>query len=277
MNRTVFVEDSSGPDRYTGFFEQTDGTEEGTPPGGYLYVSDHFSEQVVGAVEVYRAPLELTEGNVKVFWSTDGTKCGVEIWGRMRGIIDVTTGDQVHVEVSSPQSPAITDPEWLRGFDSYLDHHQFVRVRQRFWKVEAQHCDPEARPLPENETPIETNFIMYEKGPDDLFAVFEDDGHSGYLYLYDSKKGEIAENLHNYDRSVKMNVQPEDVEVVWSDDGHKCAVIIGGKMRGIIDRQKPVPGRVWMEDGNSPGIADEEWLKGFEYLRSDDRENRGNR
>jgi hypothetical protein len=45
-------------------------------------------------------------------------------------------------------------------------------------------------------------------------------------------------------------------------------VIIFDKMRGIIDRKKGLPGRVWMETQDSPGIADPEWLKGFEYLQS---------
>lgn len=262
----VFVEDSRGPDRYVGFFEQTDGSEEGTPPGGYLYISDNQTEQIVSAMEICRTPLNFKESDIRVLWSTDGTKCGVEIWGRIRGVINVATGDQVSIELKNPQSTAITDQQWLRGFDDYLDHQVFIRARQRFWKAEAQYQDPDIKPTLEIETPISTNFITYDKGPDDLFGVFEDDKCSGYLYLFDSKKGEIAEFLHNYDRSQSLIVHREDVEVAWSDDGRKCGVIIWGKMRGIIDRQKPAPGRVWINDRNSPGITDGEWLRGFEYL-----------
>jgi hypothetical protein len=268
MKQSILVESSCGPDRYTGFFEQTDGTDAGTPVGGYLYISDCGKDEIVGAIEVCPTPLDLTEDDVRVLWSTDGTKCGVEIWGRMRGIINVATGDQVHTEIKGSHSPAVTDPEWLRGFDSYLDQHQFIRARQQFWKTEYQHHESGGQLRRERDTALRTNFIVYERGPDDLFAVFEDDGQSGYLYLYDSKTGDIAEYLHNYDRSENLQVCPEDVEVIWSEGGRKCGVIIWGKMRGIIDRQERLPGRVWMENSDSPGIADKEWLRGFEYYGS---------
>jgi hypothetical protein len=262
------VQSSFGPGRYVGFFEQTDGSEEETPSGGFLYVSDDCENRIIRAMGIYKTPLHIQENDVRVHWSTNGKKCGVEIWGRMRGIIDLETEDQIHTDVKDPQSPAVTDQKWLAGFDRYLDQHQFIRARQRFWRTEARYRDTRIAFEHEFETPTSTNFLAYERGPDDLFAVFEDDGSSGYLYLYDSKKGEIAEYVHNYDRSAKLLVNFEDVEVAWSEDGQKCGVIILRKMRGIIDRERPSPGRVWMDAYDSPGIADKGWLKGFEYLFS---------
>jgi hypothetical protein len=50
---------------------------------------------------------------------------------------------------------------------------------------------------------------------------------------------------------------------MWSDSGLKCGVVIWGKMRGIIDLTKDLPGRVWLTGINTPGIDDPEWLSGF--------------
>jgi hypothetical protein len=39
--------------------------------------------------------------------------------------------------------------------------------------------------------------------------------------------------------------------------------MIYGKMRGIIDLNSSAEGRVWMEDIETPGIGDADWLRGF--------------
>jgi hypothetical protein len=104
------------------------------------------------------------------------------------------------------------------------------------------------------------------KRTDDLAAVFEDDGTTGYLYLYreGGKQPGILRHLHVYDRNPRLKVSEGDVFVCWSADENKCGVVIHGKMRGIIDVKNNVEGRVWMETNESPGIGDEKWLKGFE-------------
>src|SRR5436305_14534344 len=118
-----------------------------------------------------------------------------------------------------------------------MDQTKFMRAREGYWKdIVKQH--EKIEPRTEEETPAETNFISYEKGPDRLFAVFEDDNATGYLYLYDSETGNMVRHLHVYDRSQKLDVSPRDVEVAWSEDGAKCGLIIWNEMRGIIDRRK---------------------------------------
>lgn len=265
----VFVADTCGPDEYVAFFEATGGEpEEETPPGGYLYISDRKDQRIVRHLEIYNRPgLGIHEDDVEVFWSSDGSKCGVAIWGRMRGIINLADGREMRAFLTGRHSDAITDHEWLSGFEKYLDQRQFIRARQRYWKeIVRQHEN--IKPRLEEETAIETNFIHYKKGPDGLFAVFEDDNTTGYLYLYDSQSGRATRHLHLYDRSQKLDVASRDVEVAWSQDGAKCGVAIWAKMRGIIDRRKDRPGRVWMESRDSTGITDPEWLSGFEYLFS---------
>jgi hypothetical protein len=266
----VFVGDTCGPDEYVAFFEATEGKpEEETPPGGYLYISDRKDQKIIRHLEIYdQLGLDIHEDDVQIFWSADGSKCGIAIWGRMRGVINLINGREVRFLLKDRHSDAITDREWLSGFENYLDQNHFIRARQRYWKEIVRQYE-NIKPRPEEGAAIETNFVHYKKGPDSLFAVFEDDNATGYLYLYDlydSQAGSVARHLHLYDRSPKLTVASRDVEVVWSEDGAKCGAIIWDKLRGIIDRAKDRPGRVWMESKDSPGINDQEWLTGFEYL-----------
>ncbi len=228
---------------------------------------DFFAIDVPPTVD---QPWEIKERDIQILWSRDGTKCAVAIWGRMRGVIDLANNRQVAAPMNNPASPAIADTDWLRSFDKYMDQEKFIRARQRFWKEKVKEYDPDALPRPEDETPIETNFIVFDKGLDDLFAVFEDDGDTGYLYVFAVADQQIRQRVQIYDKAKILNVVPEDVRVVWSADGAKCGVIIWNKMRGIIDRVKNQEGRVKLDGRESPGIGDKEWLKGFDLFRESD-------
>lgn len=107
----VFVADQSGPDEYTAFFEDDGET-------GYLYVSDRRKNEIVQHLQIYNdsAALNVSQDDVHVIWSEDGTKCGVVIWGGLRGIIDLAKGTEGRVFIESRDTSPIADPEWLRGF-----------------------------------------------------------------------------------------------------------------------------------------------------------------
>ncbi|HZR30119.1 MAG TPA: DUF2251 domain-containing protein [Terriglobales bacterium] len=264
----LFIEDTSGSEEYVAIFEVTDGTENDAPAGGYLYVLDRKEGKIIKHLEIYNNPtLDIQEGDVKIFWSSDGSKCGLAIWGRMHGVIDIVRRQGITALLEGHESLPITDPEGLKGFEDYLDQKQFIQARQRYWKEMVKQHEPNAQPGGEDETPIETNFIVYSKGPNGWFAVFEDDGETGYLYLYNSEHQKVARHLHIYDCSEKLNVAAKDVKVMWSKDGTKCGVMIWNKMRGIINL-KGAEGRVWMENRDTPGIGDQEWLSGFDSAAS---------
>lgn len=108
------------------------------------------------------------------------------------------------------------------------------------------------------------DFIVDESGPEGLVGVFEDDGETGYLYVYKPDGEGVIKHLQIYDCAKKLNVQEGDVKVAWSVDGSKCGVIIWNGMRGIIDLKHDEEGRVQLTDPNSPPISDTEWLKGFD-------------
>ena len=108
-----------------------------------------------------------------------------------------------------------------------------------------------------------SDFIVEASGPSGLFGVFEDDGETGYLYLYEPDGQGVTRHLHIYDRTPELHVQESDVQVEWSTDQTKCGVRIWGKMRGIINVASGQEGRVWLVGRSTPGIGDAEWMKGF--------------
>ena len=59
---------------------------------------------------------DLREYDIRVIWSSDGKKCGVVIWGGVRGIIDLGRGTKEQAKLLSRATPAISDPQWLNGF-----------------------------------------------------------------------------------------------------------------------------------------------------------------
>lgn len=111
----IFVGDQSGPDDLVAFFEDDGET-------GYLYVSDRGRNEIIQHLQIYinSEALDVKEKDVRVFWSKDGKKCGVVIWGGMRGIIDVQNNREGRVLLTSRATPPIDDSEWLKGFEEYL-------------------------------------------------------------------------------------------------------------------------------------------------------------
>jgi hypothetical protein len=232
---------------------------------GFFCVYKPETATVLAQVRVYVCSEELPvrKSDIKVMWSSDQTKCGVVIFGRMRAVLDIANEREVCLPLEDPKSPAITDPKWLEGFGDYLDLDQFIRARQRYWKEMVTEHEQNAQPLSENQTPVETNFIVYASGPNKTFAVFEDHAGTGYLYLFSAAEQTVLQFLHVYDRSPKVDVTPEDVRVIWAATKTKCGVAIWGKMRGIIDLASGGEGRVWIENRDTPGIGDQTWLAGF--------------
>jgi hypothetical protein len=109
----------------------------------------------------------------------------------------------------------------------------------------------------------EGEFIKEAAGPPGLFAVFEDDGETGCLYLYEPGSREVFHHLHTYDRNPDLTVHEQDVRIVWSEDLSKVGVQIWGVMRGIINLATGEDCRVRVEKRDTPGIVDSGWLSGF--------------
>jgi hypothetical protein len=250
-----FMMEVEGPVGLFAIFSEDEGA-------GYFFFYKPETQTVLAQVRVYVCSEELSvrESDVQVMWSSDRKKCGVAIFGRMRAVLDIANERELCLPLEDRKSPAITDPEWLKGFEDYLYQDQFIRARQRYWKEMVKEHEADAQPLPQDQTPIETNFVVYASGPNKTFAVFEDYAETGYLYLYSSAEQTVLRFLHVYDR---LDVAPEDVQVMWAAGETKCGVAIWDKMRGIIDLAGGGEGRVWMESRDTPGIGDEKWIEGF--------------
>ncbi|HEX6285643.1 MAG TPA: DUF2251 domain-containing protein [Pyrinomonadaceae bacterium] len=108
-----------------------------------------------------------------------------------------------------------------------------------------------------------SNFIVDKSGPNGLVGVFEDDGDTGYFYLYDVGGETILGDLQIYNDAKALKFDEHDVEVVWSSDEQKCGVRILNGMRGIIDVKGNMKVNSKLESRDSVPITDPYWLEGF--------------
>jgi len=108
-----------------------------------------------------------------------------------------------------------------------------------------------------------SDFIVDQVGPGGLVCVFEDDGSTGYLYLYEPDGRGVVEDLLIYNRAQELNVQEGDVKVFWSTDGSKCAVSIWNGIRGIIDLKRNEKFCSRLESRDTAPIRDPMWLTDF--------------
>jgi hypothetical protein len=83
---------------------------------------------------------------------------------------------------------------------------------------------------------------MVMKGPSPLengiVAVFEDDGETGYFYAMDKSWGiqPIVDALHIYNVESVQNAQlPCTVQILWSADGQKAALVIDEFPHAVFD------------------------------------------
>ena len=71
-----------------------------------------------------------------------------------------------------------------------------------------------------------------------LAVVFEDDGDTGYFYALDKSRPDnpIVDSLHIYNvASVSDKNLPSTVQIVWSQDGKKAALLINRYPHAIFD------------------------------------------
>lgn len=145
---------------------------------------------------------------------------------------------------------------------SALDLPSFLKARKAYWQAVAKEWGV---PL-QNAAAEVDGFLIAEKGPADRWAIFEDDTRTGYLYSFSADAGAIDDSVQVYVRTDHLDVAPRDVRLYWSNHGDKCAVAVWSHLRAIIDIEKGEAGGAALLDKSSPGINDEEWLRGFEYL-----------
>ena len=81
--------------------------------------------------------------------------------------------------------------------------------------------------------------FMAEDSPNGQFsAFFEDEGDTGYFYAADLSKTDeaILDAVHIYNvANVVDKDRPSSLEIVWSSDGLKCALLINGFTHAAFD------------------------------------------
>ena len=115
----------------------------------------------------------------------------------------------------------------------------------------------------------DSRFMVDEEGPAGVFGLFEDDGTTGWFYLYEPGGREIFDDLWIYNYPDRLGVSEHDVDVIWSENNDKCAVVIWGKIRGIYDLVGGKKLAAPLNSRTEPGIVDEQWIAGFEKHRTD--------
>jgi hypothetical protein len=242
-------------------FEQDEGQ-------GFFFLYDSKVNKVIDQVRLYHSTTspQVTLDDVDIFWSSDEKRAGFALWGRMRALLQPeTNGVQVVCSVTSPDDPAIE--EEFADFPQYLDRRKFLHARGRYWTDILLQSHPEAvisdTPLSLTESKFTaSNFDSQRKHA----VIFEEEGETGYLYLYSADLSKIKQHVHIYDKNSALSIAKDDLYVLWSTDESKCAVVIWGQVFGIIDLRSNKEGRVWLERNGTLGTDDPSWLKGFELM-----------
>jgi hypothetical protein len=259
---TDWMVEKFGPKDVAGIFHE-DGGE------GFFFLYDAKAERVLRQVQIYDHPTtpEMTSTQVEVIWSSDNRKAGITLWGRMRALLPLSETEREISYITERPEDAAIDATLLADFPQYLDRRKMLDARKRYWTDLLLQSKPDAVistvPLPLTETAFMKAAFDSRR---ERAVVFEDDGETGYLYLFSAKAEGITKHLHIYDRSAQLRVSADDVDVVWSTDESKCAVVIWGQIRGIIDLRLNKEGRVLLKDPSTPGVNDRSWLKGFERM-----------
>lgn len=88
-------------------------------------------------------------------------------------------------------------------------------------------------------TPGEETFYASDSPTSSFSGVFEDDGETGYFYAYDRAAPDDARILdacHIYNvANVVDSDRASEVEVIWTDDGLKAALLINDYAHAVID------------------------------------------
>jgi hypothetical protein len=110
---------------------------------------------------------------------------------------------------------------------------------------------------------VGTKTIVDSVSPQGQYAVvFEDDGVTGYFYALDTnKKGNpILDALHVYNVELVVNREkPSTLQIVWSADGLKAALVINDHPHAVFDFEArrgycrsgfPPPDKRWTQYGH---------------------------
>jgi hypothetical protein len=109
------------------------------------------------------------------------------------------------------------------------DEKTFIRLRQRYWKTMVKHYHPEIIIQNEEENLLETNFIKMIPISALRYAIFEDEGETGYVYLLDTLEGAIVAHFHVYNASQVDRPKTRDIQMTWNAGQGKISIRLRGQ------------------------------------------------
>jgi hypothetical protein len=127
----------------------------------------------------------------------------------------------------------------------------------------------------------ESGFTIQQEGQEGLVGIFEDDGETGTLYLFDSTLDDgdqgILVWIPVYVRSEAFQPSQSDVWVTWSIDFSKVAATVKGQnqspqdcFRPILDARSRQAANRFMREASAEPLRESEWLRGFEWTWTSD-------
>jgi len=148
-----------------------------------------------------------------------------------------------------------------------LTYEDFVRARKLYWKQEAKSLANGAV-LPDFDKvelgPGDSSFILCSPGSNGILAVFEDDGETGWFYLYDAGQKKILQTTHIYNRR-NIAVAEDEVDIGWSADDSACGLAVFGRFRGFLGVTRDLALRKPVMSADEDGILEQDWPAGFEH------------
>ena len=108
-----FIVESLENDGVFGVFED-DGE------AGYLYLYEPDGRGMLDDLQIYSdsSSVGINQDDIEVVWSENHKKCGVKIWGKIFGVIDVITGEKTKVKITDKNTLPIPNSELIREFPS---------------------------------------------------------------------------------------------------------------------------------------------------------------
>lgn len=83
-----------------------------------------------------------------------------------------------------------------------------------------------------------SGFIKELEGSKGIFCVFEDDGETGYVYIYIPRENKIVTNAHVYTRSSTLQPTQDDIRIIWFTDNSKCSVYLFDQLQATLKYNK---------------------------------------
>ena len=103
--------------------------------------------------------------------------------------------------------------------------------------------------------------ITSESPSQPLGTFFEDEGDTGYFYALTLPEHHIVDAVHIYNvRSVVDRDRKSEVEILWSSDGFKSALLINNYVHAVFDFCAK-RGYCRTDFPNFPNNQDDDWRK----------------